>query len=201
MARENLAASLLPEDPPATLSAAWATRCLDRTIGPSAVLFNELACKRPLLSLERPGSFFGPSNAGGLGWALPASLGYKLAAPDKRVIACVGDGSYMFANPVACHQVAAAQDIATLTVVFNNRRWEAVRTATRSVFPDGHAVRANSMPLVPLDPSPDFERVAKACGAWAEKVSDPFTLPEALERALDRVDAGEPALLNLMVDD
>lgn len=201
MAREAVAASLLPKAPPATMTAAWATRCLDRAKGPSAVLFNELGCQRPLLSLDQPGSFFGPSNAGGLGWAFPASLGYKLAAPERRVIACVGDGSYMFANPVACHQVAAAQGIATLTVVFNNRRWEAVRTATRSVFPDGHAIRANSMPLVPLDPSPDFEGVAKACGSWAEKVTDPFALPEALERAIARVDAGEPALLNLLIDD
>lgn len=201
MAREAVAARLLPEAPPAAMTAAWATRCLDQAKGASAVLFNELGCQRPLLSFDRPGSFFGPSNAGGLGWALPASLGYKLAAPERRVIACVGDGSYMFANPVACHQVAAAQNIATLTLVFNNRRWEAVRTATGSVFPDGHAMRANSMPLVPLEPSPDFEGVANACGIWAEKVADPVALTGALERAFARVDAGEPALLNLMIDD
>jgi len=200
-AHAALRTRLLPDSPPSRLTAAWASHCIDQAKGESAVLFNELGCIRPLMTFERPGSFFGPSNAGGLGWALPASLGYKLARPEARVIACVGDGSYMFANPVACHQVAAAQAIATLTLVFNNRRWEAVRTATQSVFPEGHAMQANRMALVPLEPSPNFHGIAAACGAWAEEVADPAALPGALARALARVDAGEPALLNLLIED
>jgi len=200
-AKEALARRMLPDRAPAKLTAAWASRCLDRAKGPDSVVVNELGCIRPIMTFTEPGSFFGPSNAGGLGWGLPASLGLKLAQPERRVIACVGDGSCMFANPVACHQVAAAQSIATLTMVFNNRRWEAVRTATRSVIPDGHAMQANSMPLVPLDPSPAFEQVAAACGSYSERVEEASALPEALDRALARVDAGEPALLNLLLED
>jgi len=154
-----------------------------------------------MMTFSQPGTFFGPSNAGGLGWGLPASLGLKMARPERRVIACLGDGSYMFANPVACHQVAAAQEIATLTLVFNNRRWEAVRTATQSVFPDGHAMQANTMPLVPLEPSPAFDAVAAGCGAYTEAVAEAEALPEALERALARVDAGQPALLNILIEE
>ena len=37
---------------------------------------------------------------------MPAALGAKLAMPERTVIACVGDGSYLFANPVASHQTA-----------------------------------------------------------------------------------------------
>ena len=200
-ARAALEKRLLPESSPSKLTAAWASRCLDRVKGRDGIVVNELGCVRPVMTFTEPGSFFGPSNAGGLGWGVPASLGLKLAQPGRRVIACVGDGSCMFANPVACHQVAAAQSIATLTVVFNNRRWEAVRTATRSVIPDGHAMRANSMPFVPLEPSPAFEQIAAACGGYGERVEEASALPDALERALARVDAGEPALLNLLLDD
>jgi len=200
-AKAALWKKLLPHSAPSKMSPAWVSHCLDRVKGAESVVFNELGCIRPLMTFSEPGSFFGPSNAGGLGWALPASMGFKLARPERRVIACVGDGSYMFANPVACHQVAAAQAIATLTIVFNNRRWEAVRTATRSVLPDGYAARANTMPLVPLEPSPEFQQVAAACGIPGEKVQNAADLPDTLDRALARVDAGEPALLNVLLEE
>ena len=48
---------------------------------------------------EKPGTFYGLSAAGGLGWGLGAAMGAKLAAPDKFAVATIGDGAYMFANP------------------------------------------------------------------------------------------------------
>ena len=54
---------------------------------------------------------------------------------DRLVIAAVGDGSYMFANPVACHQVGEALGLPVLTVVFNNGVWNAVRKTTARGLP------------------------------------------------------------------
>jgi TPP-dependent 2-oxoacid decarboxylase len=31
---------------------------------------------------------------GSIGWSVGATLGYAQATPDKRVIACIGDGSF-----------------------------------------------------------------------------------------------------------
>ncbi|GER01671.1 acetolactate synthase [Iodidimonas gelatinilytica] len=185
---------------PATMSPAWVSACLDRVKGPDAIIVNEIGCIRPVMQFSTPGTFFGPSNAGGLGWGLPASMGVKLAQPDRLVVCTLGDGSYMFANPVACHQAAAAHKIATLTIVFNNRRWNAVKTATASVYPTGHAMRANQMPMTALDPSPAFHDIVRACGGYGEEVSDPLELPKALERALAQVAAGTPALLNVLTE-
>ncbi len=189
-----------PAGPPPTMTRAWASACLQRAKDADAVVVNELGALRPLLHFTEPGTFFGPSNAGGLGWALPASLGLKLAAPERLVIACVGDGSCMFANPVACHQVAAAQGLATLTLVFNNRRWEAVRTAALSVYPDGATARTNDPALVSLEPSPAFADIARACGLHGEAVRDPAALPDVLARAIERVRGGEPVLLDILID-
>jgi TPP-dependent trihydroxycyclohexane-1,2-dione (THcHDO) dehydratase len=36
----------------------------------------------------------------------------KAAAPEKLVITAVGDGSYMFGNPLAAHYVAKAEKVA-----------------------------------------------------------------------------------------
>ena len=106
------------------MSPAWISRCLDRVKGADAMLFNELACLPPQLTFTRPDGFFSHSLAGGLGWGLPAALGAQLACPERLVIAAVGDGSYMFANPVACHQLAEAQRLPVLTLRVQQRRLE-----------------------------------------------------------------------------
>ena len=181
------------------MSPAWISHCLDRAKDPDAVLFNELACDPAAMTFSRPGCFFSHSLAGGLGWGLPAALGAKLADRDRLVIAAVGDGSYMFANPVACHQVGEALRLPVLTVVFNNGVWNAVRKSTASVYPEGHAVRSNRMPLSSLEPSPRFEMVAQASGGYGERVETAAALPAALERALHAVRSEKrQALLNII---
>src|SRR5262249_58055951 len=112
----------------------------------------------------QPQSYGGAVLAGGLGFGLGAGLGAKLAAPEREVIVPVGDGSYMFGNPIPYHYVARAENLPTLTVVANNQSWLAVRQSTLDVFPDGHAAKANVMALTELKPSPDYEKVIETCG-------------------------------------
>jgi acetolactate synthase-1/2/3 large subunit len=178
---------------------AWISHCLDRVKDEDAVLFNELACDPAAMTFTRPGCFFSHSLAGGLGWGLPAALGAKLALRDRLVIAAVGDGSYMFANPVACHQVGEALRLPVLTVVFNNGVWNAVRKTTRAVYPDGFAARSNRMPLASLEPSPAYEKIVEASGGYGERVDAADQLPAALERALQAVRTEKrQALLNVI---
>ena len=122
--------------------------------------------------------------AGGLGFGLGAALGAKLAAPGREVISIVGDGSYMFGNPLPFHYVGRAENLATLTIIANNQSWHAVRASTLDVFPGGYAAKANIMPLTELKPSPDYEKVITTCGGVGEKVVEPGDLPAALKRAL-----------------
>ena len=135
--------------------------------------------------------------SGGLGFGLGAALGAKLAAPDRDVIAVVGDGSYMFGNPLPYHFVARAEKLPTLTVVANNHAWHAVRNATLSVYPDGDAAKANVMPLTSLDPSPAYEKMIEVCGGVGECVERPEALRAALRRGMDAVRSGTPALINV----
>ena len=74
-----------------------------------------------------------------------------------------------------------------------------MRKSTLSVYPDGHAARANRMPLTSLAPSPAYERIVAACGGHGELVEDPEALPAALERALQIVQTERrQALLNVI---
>jgi acetolactate synthase-1/2/3 large subunit len=184
--------------PPAGLATATSvSRCLDKLKGEDAIVIGELGCDPSVMSFTRRDSFFGHPIAGGLGWGLPAALGAKLAARDRLVIACVGDGSYMFANPVACHQTAAGLDLPVLTVVFNNGVWNAVRKATRAVYPKGHAAASNDMPLSSLAPSPAYEKVIEASGGLGIAVEDASELEGAMREAIAAVRGGRQALLNV----
>jgi acetolactate synthase I/II/III large subunit len=178
---------------------AWISRCLGDVIDDETIVINEYDLDPTQACFRRPGSFFGPPAAAALGWGLGAAMGAKLAAPERTVIAAVGDGSYIFGAPTAAHFTSRAFDIPFLTVIFNNQAWNAVKRATSDVHPDGWAVRTKNMPLSDLDPSPAFELVAQSCGAHAERVEDPAALPGALRRALQVVrEERRQALLNVI---
>jgi len=169
------------------MSAAWISHCIDQAKPDDAIVVSELGVQSDVMTFRHPDGLLSHSLAGGLGWGLPAALGAKLATPERLVIATVGDGSYMFANPISCHQVAEALDIPLLTIVFNNGVWNAVRKSTRAVYPEGLASRANRMPLSSLDPAPDYEKIVEASHGHGERIEDPDMLPNALERAVAMV--------------
>ena len=158
---------------------------LSEALPADAILFSELGCDPSVMAFAEPGSYFGFPPSGGLGWGLPAALGAQLAHPERTVVATVGDGSYLFANPPACHQVAEALGLPVLTVVLNNGLYNAVHKTTRMVYPQGHAARANAMPLTSLQPAPDYVMLARASRGHGERVEAPEALPGALARALE----------------
>ena len=162
---------------------AWAANCISEILGDGAV-FAERGGPFFLYKVSGPNQWFGNIQAGGLGWALPAALGHQLADREWLTVCVVGDGSYMFANPIACHQVAAAQGLPVLTVVLNNGSWDPVRNSTLDVHPDGHAPRANHVPTVPFTPVPEYGRIAEAAGCHTELIECAEDFPAALQRAL-----------------
>lgn len=152
--------------------------------GRKSSVFSELGV--PLGALERreARSWFQEPHSGGLGWSFPAAMGAQLAEPDRLCVATMGDGSYMFANPTACHLIAAAMSLPVLVLVLNNREWGAVRQSVLQMYPDGAAARLNEMPLTSLKPSPDFCAVAGASGAFTARASDAEGLRAALTEAI-----------------
>src|SRR6266446_1340972 len=176
---------------------AWLAHCINQVKSEDAIVISELGAPLPILELKQPSSYMGALLSGGLGFGMGAGLGAKLAAPQREVIVTVGDGSYMFGNPVPYHYVARAENLPTLTVVANNQSWLAVRQSTLDVFPDGHAAKANVMALTELKPSPDYEKVIETCGGRGEKVEGPGDLVPALRRGLEAVRAGTPVTLNV----
>ena len=183
----------------ATISPEYLSRAIGEAVGEDAIIFNEYPLRADHCAREKPGTLFALGPAGGLGWGFGAALGAKLAAPDAFVVATLGDGAYMFSNPMVGHWVAAKHELPILTIVFNNSRYGAVRRATLSMFKDGAAGENDGRTLADLDPAPPYEEMAQAQGAHAERVEKPADLPDALARARDAVvNERRQALLNVI---
>ena len=176
----------------------YLSHAIGEAFGTDAVIFNEYPLSIEHCPRDKPETFYSLGPAGGLGWGLGAAIGAKLAAPEKLIVATLGDGSYMFGNPTASHWVQEKFKLPVLSIVFNNSRYGAVRRATLSMFKDGVAGEDDGRFFADLDPSPPFDEFVKAQGGHGERVERPEDVPAALQRAHDAVRSGKQALLNVI---
>ncbi len=181
-----------PPQPPAStpISPAFLMATLARVLPDEAVLVEESPSNRHDLRrhvwIRRPASFFACAS-GGLGFAMPAAVGIKLAQPARPVVCLVGDGSALYA-PQALWSAVQLQAPVTFIVV-NNARYAILE----SVAAFGGLEGVPSLEL----PGVDFLAAAASYGCPAFRVSDPGQLRGALERAIDD---REPVLLDVVID-
>jgi acetolactate synthase-1/2/3 large subunit len=151
---------------------------------------------RKIWDFDRP--YRHPGRSLGTATQIGISLGVALAHRDagRLVVDLQPDGDLMF--DAGALWVAAKHRIPLLVVMHNNRAyyndWEhQIRMAKQRGTP---LERAHiGMDLV--DPAPDFAAMAKSMGWYAEgPIDQPAEIPAALKRAIERVKAGQPALLD-----
>jgi acetolactate synthase-1/2/3 large subunit len=65
-----------------------------------------------------PGGYLQPAAGGGMGYAIPAALGARLAEPQRPIVAVCGDGG--FAMSIHALMTAAQEQLPIGVVVFNN---------------------------------------------------------------------------------
>ena len=153
-----------------------------------------------LWPINRYHQFHGSSGSAAIGYGAPASVGAALGHRDNGVLPVnfQRDGDLMF-YPGALW-TAAHHNVPLLCVMHNNRAYHAEtmivqRTAAeRRRGLDGSARVGTVMD----DPAIDFAGLARSLGVWsAGTIHDPGELAPALKRALQVVDAGEPALIDV----
>lgn len=134
-----------------------------------------------------PNSFISSGGMGTMGFALPASIGAKFAAPDRQVVAISGDGGFQM----------NIQELATITqenlpvkiIILNNNFLGMVRQWQELFFDKRYSV-------VKMQ-NPDFVQVAKGFYIAGEKVSNRNELDHALETMLQ---SGKSYLLEIEVE-
>ena len=127
-----------------------------------------------------------PSN-GAMGYSVPAAIGVKLAAPERCVVSFNGDGCFqIFGQELG---TAMQYGVAVIFIVVNNGMLGTIRMHQERHHPA--RVMATSLK------NPDFAALARAYGAYGERVLHTEAFPAAFERARA---SGKPALLELIVD-
>jgi acetolactate synthase I/II/III large subunit len=131
----------------------------------------------------------------GIGFGVPAAFGAQLGAPDRPVLAIVGDGSFLMTGS----EVAAAvmMGLQTVVLVFNNGAWGAIANLQDNLYGEGRL--QNTKFKLPSGERyyPDIAAVARGLGAYAERVEDPAELGAAIARGFA---ADGPAVIEAMTD-
>lgn len=152
----------------------------------------------PILRMHRPGSYFASGGAG-LGWAINAAVGVKLAAPQAEVISLVGDGCFLFGVPSSAYWVAGAYGTPHLTVIYNNGGWHSPKQSTLWVHSEGAAKR-NDTYWVTVGAGARLAEIAAATGGAAGfRVTDRDALRSTLHQALEVVRAGQSAVVDVAI--
>jgi benzoylformate decarboxylase len=142
------------------------------------------AALRNHLRISRPGSYYF-SAGGGLGFALPASLGVQLAKPERPVLCVLGEGSAQYA--ITAFWTAAAYSIPVRFLVLRNGEYAILKWfATLE--------NVTGAPGLEL-PALDVAATASSYGVPADAVAGESELRAGLEALLAH--EGGPRLLQV----
>ncbi len=130
-----------------------------------------------------------------MGFSLPAAMGAKLAAPDRQVIAVVGDGDFMMTMQELA--TAVQYHIPIVVAVLNNQGWCSIRDLQKAAYGEERAIAAEFSNRDGDSYTPRFAEIAREFGAHGERIERPDEVQPALTRAFQ---TGGPALVEVMVN-
>jgi acetolactate synthase-1/2/3 large subunit len=129
--------------------------------------------------------------AGSLGWALPASLGAKCAAPDRPVVCFTGDGGLWY--HISELETASRRGIVTVTVVNNNHCLRQTLAGINRAYGDRPGKRHEMYKFREVN----FARIAEEMGCIGIRVESPEDISDALKTALK---ADVPTVVDVVTD-
>lgn len=177
------------------LSRTWIMECINQVMDENTVITWDIGGIGSVGDKTPPGHVFTGSSPT-LGGAWPRAIGIKLAAPQKTVISCEGDGSTIFSGPTSCLMASAMYNAPTLHIISNNNKYLAVESGLSRYGGANSYAAKDGYNGSSLKPSPNFAMIAQAVGAYGEKVTDPAQMQAALQRALNAVKGGQTAVLD-----
>jgi acetolactate synthase I/II/III large subunit len=146
---------------------------------------------------EPHGYFRAPS---GLGQGLGYALGVKLALPKRPVVMTIGDGTFLYNPVIPALTVSDEYELPLLIIVCNNKKYAIMEQLHNRFYPKGTAITAKDYYGVHINNS-RYEQAAAVVGGYGQLVEKPADLKAAIKAALTSIEAGRPAILNVMMPD
>ena len=125
--------------------------------------------------------------SGAMGYSVPAAISAKLTEPNRAVVSFNGDGCFMMLG----QELATAMqfDAAVIFIIVNNGMLGTIRMHQERGYPE----RVHATTLA----NPDFAALARAYGAFGEKVTRTEDFAGVFKAAQA---AGKAAVIELIVD-
>ncbi|CFQ45816.1 benzoylformate decarboxylase [Yersinia aleksiciae] len=160
---------------------------LSRVAPNNSIFVNEststVAAMWERLSFNNQGSYYFAA-AGGLGFAMPASIGIQMACPSRPVFVVIGDGSSNYS--IQSLWTAARYSVPVIFIVMNNGTYAALHWFASALATDG-------IPSFDL-PDINYTQIAEGYGVQAFSAVTPEELVGAINKAKS---SGKPALIEV----
>jgi acetolactate synthase-1/2/3 large subunit len=125
---------------------------------------------------EEPNTWVNSGGLGTMGYAVPAAIGAKVAAPERTVFAIDGDGCFQMTFQELI--TASVEKIPVKIAVMNNHSLGMVKQWQRLFYGE----RYSSVDLT--DHTPDYVKLAEALGCEGLRADHPDEVAPTLEKAL-----------------
>ena len=173
---------------------------IDRVLDDDACIVAELDTYIPYYWMDfsrGKKTLIGTTTGFALGWVVGASLGVKIARPDRQVVCLVGDGSMLFGQLESLWSFSR-YDVPAIIVVFNNRSYDGPRNRMFTLSEHPQEERKD-MACYLGDPDVNFVGIAESFGIKGEMVSNPDQIKPAMKRAIKATKDGRPYLIDAIL--
>lgn len=169
-----------------------------RKIFPPQTIFvvgsgNTQGAVKQTLPVIQPRTHITSGGFSSMGWAVPAAIGAKLAAPRSPVVCIVGDGDFLMTSQEIA--ICVTNNIPVVFIVQNNSGYMSIRGGQRKQMDRHIATEFNRPDGSPY--SPDYKALGQAFGLKSWRVERPEELEPILRQALE---ANAPVLVEVPTD-
>ena len=160
-------------------------------MGPDDILLSDVGAHKMWISryyqCDEPNTCLISNGFCTMGFALPGSIGAKIAMPDRKVLSINGDAGFLM--NVQDIETAVRYKINVVAIVWIDREYGLIKWKQQNAFDGKHSK---------LDfTNPDFEKLADAFGAWGKTLTAPDQLKPAIEEAFKQEG---PAIIGVPID-
>jgi tartronate-semialdehyde synthase len=141
--------------------------------------------------VNKPRLYLPSGGSGTLGFDIPAAFGAKIAKPDQKVVAVMGDFGFTFL--VEELAVAATYNVPVIVVILNNAFLSLIRQNQKYAYQYEYAVAMKENHTVM-----DYVKIAEGFGCKGERVSKPEEIAGALARAAK---SDKPYVIDFLVEE
>ena len=162
------------------------------------VIDDSVSSRSALLATNKfmPNQMHG-ERGGAIGWGMGATMGVKLANPNKNVIGIIGDGSAMMT--VQALWTAANSDIPVIYIICNNHSYRVLKTNMQIYKKEilNDVEENNKYFAMDFEPPFNFAEIAKTFGLNGYKITKPSEINEYINKA---VNSNKTSVLDIDID-